>query len=190
MNKEQLVLLIKFIEQKYLWSFLQGDVHFMSLNYFRKKEIEEKDKRIGDIAEGDLVNLAPVKDIIQMVNDIGLIKSKQVERILNNIKSEKKIPYEFEISPKQRDEIGITSFFLITYNDLMKDPKNQKVNGMDLYLLKKNIIRELKNFNADDGRIPVIIPFRDILLGGLKAQNFKFDQVTYYDEKIYQSDYS
>ncbi|KRN89657.1 hypothetical protein IV44_GL000830 [Lactobacillus amylovorus DSM 16698] len=66
MKKDQIILLIKYIDPKYLWSFLEGDVHFASLNYFRKEEIENLDKVLGDGAEGTIFNYGDVTEVVKL----------------------------------------------------------------------------------------------------------------------------
>ena len=188
MEKNQIIFLIKYIDPKYLWSFLEGDVHFASLNYFRKEEIGNLDDILGDGAEGDVINLGDAPEVIKLGQNLKYISSKQAKKLLDNITPEQKISFEIGISPKERDEVGIASFFAITDNDVIKDPHHNRINEKDLYCIKNNVIADMNNFNKGYGRIPVVIPFQEILLGWLKYQNLEYNKIIYYDEQKYQPD--
>lgn len=144
MKKDQIILLIKYIDPKYLWSFLEGDVHFASLNYFRKEEIENLDKVLGDGAEGTIFNYGDVTEVVKLGQNLQSWSGEQAQILMDKVPYKQKIPFEIGISPEDRSRIGIASFFAITYDDVIKD---------------------LDDFNKGYNRIPVVIPFQDILLG-------------------------
>lgn len=124
--------------------------------------------------------------VVKLGQDLQYLSSEQAKILLDNIVPEQKIPFEIGISPKNRSEIGIASFFAITYNDVIKDPHHNRVNGKDMYCIKADVIDDLVDFNKEYDRIPVVITFQDILLGGLKEQQLYFDKIKYYDSQKYQ----
>jgi hypothetical protein len=187
MKKDQIILLIRYIDPKYLWSFLEGDVHFASLNYFREEEIRNRDKVLGDHAEGTIFDYGNASEVAKLGQDIQVLSSEQAKTLMGNVSLEQKIPFEIGISPEDRNKVGIASFFAITYDDVIKDPNHNRAYGMDMYCIKANVIKDMKNFNKGYDRIPVVIPFRDILLGTFKEQQIDFDKIGYYDSQKYQS---
>ena len=187
MKRDQIILLIKYIDPMYLWSFLEGDVHFASLNYFREEEIRNQDKVLGDRAEGAIFDYGNVSEVAKLGQDIQALSSEQVKILMDNVSLEQKIPFEIGISPEDRNKIGIASFFAITYDDVMKDPNRNRVHGVDMYCIKSNVIKDMEDFNRGYDRIPVVIPFKDILLGTFTKQQIDFDKIGYYDSQKYQS---
>lgn len=188
MKKDQIILLIKYIDPKYLWSFLEGDVHFASLNYFRKEEIENLDKVLGDGAEGTIFNYGDVTEVVKLGQNLQSWSGEQAQILMDKVPYKQKIPFEIGISPEDRSRIGIASFFAITYDDVIKDPYHNRVNGKDMYCIKDNVIKDLDDFNKGYNRIPVVIPFQDILLGRFEEQQIDFDKIKYYDSHKYQSE--
>lgn len=172
MKKDQIILLIKYIDPKYLWSFLEGDVHFASLNYFRKEEIENLDKVLGDGAEGTIFNYGDVTEVVKLGQNLPSWSGEQAQILMDKVPYKQRIPFEIGISPEDRSRIGIASFFAIRYDDVIKD----------------NVIKDLDDFNKGYNRIPVVIPFQDILLGRFEEQQIDFDKIKYYDSHKYQSE--
>lgn len=99
MKKDQIILLIKYIDPKYLWSFLEGDVHFASLNYFRKEEIENLDKVLGDVTE-----------VVKLGQNLQSWSGEQAQILMDKVPYKQKIPFELEYHPKIEVELELQAF--------------------------------------------------------------------------------
>lgn len=177
-NKNNMML-IKFVEKKYVEDFLNGEIHFTRLGYFIDLEKNHGDSIVGDINEGKaLFSINPQKVHFYLVNDDGTLK----EDLGNvNMSSKHSKMRGYAIYPEVKSS-GISCF---SYLSLENDFDLIKVDGnIRSYSINKDIIEELRKIG--EGRIPIIM-FQNPIYSAIKKNpsvlgNFDFSMnlVEYY----------
>ena len=176
---KELFYLIKFIDQRYINSFLEkGQIHYEPLYYFSELERKTGDRRIGDAFEGNACfNPINLPIFFLMKNKKGKV-IKAVPFKNNNLRMVKGLP------EKLKQRIGICSFFYVAAEDL------EYFTGKDgnrYYKFNDRIISELVNFIKKDDRIPVMIHNIPEFAKRCEKQHSPLKPVYYYDESDFNN---
>lgn len=176
-KSEDIGFLIKFVEEKWLPSFLKGNINFSPLSFFKDKAKEDNDGFIADEKEGSYkIHLPKSTKFKMFVPDTG--------EIITEFKSAATIQTELEENDKGR--IGCASFFYISMDDMVIDSEN-KEDGETVFALKKSVQEYFKKFNTNH-RIPVLINIRELcnVLDKDTTKQKSYGRVNYYKNSLHE----
>lgn len=139
------VLLLKFVEPKYLKSFCSGVINFSPLNHFIQQELDEGPGSIGDKNEG----------FYHKDYSINSINSFSINGFIIDKESLAKTDYPLsvgqDLTTDDKKKCGIASFYQI--NPKIDFEKKSDKN----FIFSKQAIGNFELLNENSNRIPVLL---------------------------------
>lgn len=146
-NAKDIGIFVKFVEESYVSSTLDGKLYFASSTYFRDHEAKYKDKKMGDVNDpyesSDGYVMRTDEIFIRMEGQSKIVRLP-IKKVGINFKTVK--PY------------GICSFMYLSFFDFEEDPTislkvKEKIkeefhvkNNLKIFRLKPEVIDQLKKF--------------------------------------------
>lgn len=167
-NAKDIGIFVKFVEERYVSSTLDGNLFFTSSTYFRDHETKYKDKKMGDVNDpyesSDGYVMRTDEIFIRMEGQQKIIRLP-VKKIGINFKTVK--PY------------GICSFMYLSFSDFEEDTtisSKEKIkeelhikDNLKIFRLKSKVLSQLKTFqkieekNKDAKCVPLIFSNNEFL---------------------------
>lgn len=163
-------IFVKFVEEAYVSSTLDGKLYFSSSTYFRDHEAKYKDKKMGDVNDP-----YESSDGYVMRTDEIFIRMEGQQKIF-------RLPVKkVEINFKTVKPYGICSFMYLSFFDFEEDPTislkvKEKIkeefhvkNNLKVFRLKPEVIDQLKKFQRIEEKnkhakcVPLIFSNNELL---------------------------